>query len=59
MSKLALVVDGRRLEINDLKDGEVRTVNASGLMRRDADNVVTLEAQGKPGGSATVMIWGT
>ena len=57
LTSLALIVDGRRREVTRLKDGEVRTIDASDLMRR-GENTVTLETHGKPGGAATIMIWG-
>jgi hypothetical protein len=55
LEQLALIVDGRRFEVNELADGEVRTVNLGTLLRR-GDNTVTLEVVGKEQGSATVLI---
>jgi hypothetical protein len=55
LTQLALVVDGRRLEINNLQDGETRTVDASNLMRRGS-NTVTIIAQGESHGSAIVLL---
>ena len=55
LTHLLLLVNGKRFELEDLKDGESRAVDVAGAMRR-GNNTITLEAVGKTKGSATVLI---
>jgi hypothetical protein len=55
LTQLTLIVDGKRLQVDNLTDGEQRTVDASSLMRRGS-NTVTIIAQGKSHGSAIVLL---
>jgi hypothetical protein len=55
LEHLQLIVDGKSFEVKDLEDGETRQVDISGAMRRGS-NTITVEARGKPGGSATMLI---
>ncbi|MCC6178287.1 MAG: PD40 domain-containing protein [Chloroflexi bacterium] len=53
---LDIVVNGRSFKLNDLRDGEMRTLSiASALEPRD-NNTIVLTARGKPGGSAQIMV---
>ncbi len=52
---IALVVDGKRMEVKHLKDGEQRVIDLSRFMRRGY-NAIVLEALGKPAGKALVPI---
>jgi hypothetical protein len=42
--------------VGGLKDGENRTLNVSSAMKAGNGNTISLQAQGKPGGSAWVLI---
>jgi hypothetical protein len=55
LTSLRLTVGGRSVTVTDLKDGEQRVVDVSGLLKRGT-NTVTLTAVGKSRGSATVVI---
>ncbi len=55
VTQLQVTVNGKRVEVRRLKDGEKRTVNLSDFLR-GKNNTITLEALGKPGGTVTVMI---
>jgi hypothetical protein len=55
LTQLALVVDGKRIDVTGLKDGEQRKLDVSRLMHRGS-NTVSIIAQGKSGGSATVLL---
>jgi hypothetical protein len=55
LTRLELVVDGKRQEITGLTDGATRTVDVSSLLHKGS-NTVTVVAQGKAGGSATVIL---
>ena len=56
LTNLRITVNGKGFEAAGLKDNEVRTVDVSTAMKVGSDNTITLEARGKPGGSATVVI---
>ena len=55
LTRLLVIVNGRQFEVTDLHDGEERAVDVARAMRR-GDNTITLVAQGKANGSATVLI---
>jgi streptogramin lyase len=55
LTHLRLTVNGRRYEVNGLNDGEVRTLDVGAALRASG-NTATLEARGKPGGRATVVL---
>jgi hypothetical protein len=50
------VVDGHVFEVSGLKDGERRLVDVSSAMRRGNNNTITLIAQGKADGTASILI---
>lgn len=56
LSNLSITVNGKRFEAAGLKDNEVRTVDVSSAMKAGDSNTITLDARGKPGGSAAVVI---
>ena len=56
VTHLEILVNGKKFNVNGLKDGEEKTIDVASAMV-DGDNVVTLRATGNPGGSASVMIW--
>jgi hypothetical protein len=56
LSSLRIVVNGRSFEVNDLVDGETRSIDISSAMRRNDNNTITVIAQGKAHGAAVVMI---
>jgi hypothetical protein len=56
VNHLEILVNGKKLNVNGLKDGEEKTVDIGSAMI-EGNNVVTLRATGTPGGSASVMIW--
>jgi hypothetical protein len=53
---LHVIANGQRFRIASLEDGEVWTLDVSKAMLPGDQNVITLMATGKPGGSATIMI---
>jgi hypothetical protein len=55
LDRLRVVVNGRQFELRNLDDGETRTLDVSSAMRK-GDNTITLIAQGKDDGIATVLI---
>jgi hypothetical protein len=55
LSRLRLIVDGHVFEVSGLTDGETRLVDVSSAMRR-GDNTITLIAQGKHDGTASILI---
>jgi hypothetical protein len=57
LARLRLVVNGHAYEVTALTDGETRLLDVSSAMRR-GDNTLTLIAQGKTDGTATILIAG-
>jgi hypothetical protein len=55
LARLRLVVDGYPFEVSGLTDGETRLVDVSSAMRR-GNNTLTLIAQGKTDGTASILI---
>jgi hypothetical protein len=55
LMRLRLIVDGHPFEVTGLTDGESRLVDVSAAMRR-GNNTITLVAQGKSEGTATILI---
>lgn len=53
---LEIVANGKRFKVNDLHDGESRTIDIASAMMPGGRNVVALRALGQPGGSVTVVI---
>ena len=53
---LLVTVNGVRFRLAGLRDGEERSLDVSSAMRPGDGNVIALAAEGKPGGSATVVI---
>jgi len=56
VTNLQVGVNGKRFAVAELKDGESRTIDVSSAMVAGNDNTVTLEARGRPGGGADVVI---
>ncbi len=56
LKNLSIAVNGKRFEVAGLKDNEVKTIDVSSAMVAGDNNVITLEARGKPGDSAVIMI---
>ncbi|HEV2851654.1 MAG TPA: hypothetical protein VHC97_02510 [Thermoanaerobaculia bacterium] len=56
LGNLLINVNGRRFRTTDLGNGEERTIDVSSAMLPGSRNTIILTAQGKPGGSATVVI---
>jgi hypothetical protein len=55
LGHLRLTVNGRRYEVDGLRDGETRTLDVGAALRASG-NTATLQARGKPGGRATVVL---
>lgn len=55
LTNLAITVNGKKFEAAGLKHGEERTIDASPAMVV-GNNIIDMEARGKPGGSAVVLI---
>jgi hypothetical protein len=56
LSTLRIEVNGRPFVLTGMGEGEPRTLDISSALRPGNDNVVTLTASGRPGGSAEVII---
>jgi hypothetical protein len=56
LKTLQVTANGQSFTVAALEDGEERTLDVSDAMLPGKQNVLTLAATGKPGGSATVMI---
>jgi hypothetical protein len=57
LHKLDILVNGRSFKLQGLTDGEERTVDVAAALRPGNVNEIVLRATGKPGASATVLIW--
>ncbi len=57
LRKLEVQVNGSSFHAAGLRDDEVRTIDVSQAIRPGNDNVFTLKSYGKPGSSASVLIW--
>ena len=55
LTTLYIGVNGTKLMVAGLRNKEVRDIDVSGAMAA-SNNTITLEARGKPGGSATILI---
>jgi hypothetical protein len=55
LTHLRLTVNGQHFQVSGLKDGETRTLDI-GAALRPSGNTATLEARGKPGGRASVVL---
>ncbi len=56
LAKLNITVNGKKFKEKDLADNVTQTIDVSSAMAPGNNNTITLEARGKPGGSATVVI---
>ena len=56
LQHLDIAVNEKTFKLNDLRDGEVRTLSVSSAMVAGNENAITMTARGKPGGSAMVLI---
>jgi len=56
VTTLSLTVNGQQFQVGGLKDGERRDVNVSSAMKPGTGNVISVRAEGKPGGSATILV---
>lgn len=57
LSKVVIYVNGVKLKATDLRDGQEATVDISAAMNPGNSNVVSLEARGRRGSSAEVIVW--
>lgn len=57
LSQIRIEVNGKKLTISGLTDGEERTIDVRSAIIPGADSTFTLTAHGRPGGSAEIMIW--
>ncbi len=57
LKSVVIYVNGVKFKAKSLKDGEETTVDISPAMTEGNTNVVRLEARGKKGSSAEVIIW--
>jgi hypothetical protein len=57
LRNLEVIVNGDKFKITGLADGEEHTLDISSAMIPGDNNLITFKATGKPGGSATVLIW--
>ena len=51
-----LIVNGKSFLIENLRDGETRSIRIRSALRR-ANNVVTVRGFGRKGASANLMLW--
>jgi hypothetical protein len=58
LSGLAISVNGTVFGVNNLKDGEVRTVDISSAMVAGDNNKIVMATAGRPGAAAYILIWG-
>jgi hypothetical protein len=56
LTNLAITVNGEKFKASGLKDGETRTIDISSAASVGDEVTITLEARGRPGGEATVMV---
>lgn len=57
LNKVVVYVNGVKYKSQNLKDGQETTIDISAAMNEGDNNVVRLEARGKKGSSAEVIIW--
>lgn len=58
LNHLDIIVNGVQFKVKELTDNEERTIDVSSAMFPGNANIITLKTHGKPGTSATVLIWG-
>ncbi len=56
LTKLTVTVNGKVFKVKDLEDGEKWSLDVSSAMKSGNSNTISLEASGKPGGSADVVV---
>ena len=56
LTSIQIKVNGKLFMVAGLKDGEKQTLNVSSAMNAGNGNTISLQAQGKPGGSAWILI---
>lgn len=56
LKNLLVVVNGQRFRVTGLGDGQTTTLDVSSAMRPGDDNVIEVQAHGKPGSQCTVVI---
>ncbi len=56
LAKLDITVNGKKFKAKDLADNVTQTIDVSSAMVPGNNNTITLEARGKPGGSAMIVI---
>ncbi len=56
LTKLNITVNGKKFKERDLQNNEAYTLDVSSAMAPGNNNTITLEARGKPGGSALIVI---
>lgn len=57
LTHVEILVNGWKLHVGSLRDGEERTFDISTALSPGNQNIVIIKATGKPGGSALIMIW--
>lgn len=57
LRNLEIAVNGRKFRMTNLRDGQSQTIDVSSAMFPGSQNVISLKSYGKPGTSASVMIW--
>jgi hypothetical protein len=56
LTNLSISVNGKNIQAAGLKDGEKRDVDISSVLQPGSNNTVVLTPEGKPGGSADILI---
>ena len=57
LTDLLIKVNGVKFMVAGLHDNKDRNVNVSGAMKDGDNNTMTFQARGRPGGSATILIY--
>jgi hypothetical protein len=57
LQRMLVIVNGFRFRALHLYSGEERTLDVSSAMLPGNTNIITVQAPGRPGGSATILIW--
>jgi hypothetical protein len=58
LTQLQVTVNGVSFKMKGLREGETRDLDISSALLPGNGNTVILESHGKPGGSASILIWG-
>jgi len=52
-----ILVNSVRFKVAGMRDGEERTLDVSSAMLPGSQNIISLKGNGKPGSSASILIW--